>query len=69
MSKTINLPKGFGDGKEIKSVVYRFKDTWDLVIVPNKDMSVSFVFWADLDKGMNNRFFDWAIPVYKEKFG
>jgi hypothetical protein len=67
LTKEFDLPKGFG--KPVKSKVYRFRDMWDLVIVPNDDMSVTFVFWDGVDGAWSSRFDDMSIPVYQERFG
>jgi len=54
------------------SVVYRFADTWDLIIVPNKDMSVTFIFWELID-GIPTRLIGYGTdvcePLYRERFG
>jgi len=56
MTKKLSL----GFGKTKPSVVYRFRDTWDLVIVANNDDTVTFVFWDGVDGAWSRRFDDWA---------
>ena len=54
------------------SVVYRFAKTWDLVIMANKDDSVTYVFWGGVTEEIPNfsyRFVDECEPDYEVRFG